>query len=249
MHLPVISDATLPKAVVVVVAAYRTPFSAFLKNRAALTLARLSFSVPSLRVSVRSGMSLECWYNVTRILTAVFWSAILSIRHDQIRLYSLHFEVGNVQTCIRSLVELSGDELNGKLFQEKYQCTKEERKQESPEQSDDPLRVIAGLRRLLTIEKGLICDPDCYSPRGQRHISVQHLQPIDVAPATNGHKANRVSKDGWEKTTFERESTSLAHRCVDPIITRNTHENARQTHQPLRKRVRKGRTNCGKAGH
>ena len=81
MHLPVISDATLPKAVVVVVAAYLTPFSAFLKNRAALTLDRLSPGVPSLRVSARPGISLECWYNVTRILTADFWSAILSVNH------------------------------------------------------------------------------------------------------------------------------------------------------------------------
>lgn len=132
MHLPVISDATLPKAVVVVVAAYRTPFSAFLKKRAALMLVRLSLTVPSLRVSVRSGMSLECWYNVTRILIAAFWSAILSIRHDQIRLHSLHF-AEDIQTCIRSFVELSGDELNGKLFQEEHQGTKEERKQEAAE--------------------------------------------------------------------------------------------------------------------
>jgi len=239
MHLPVISDATLPKAVVVVVAAYRTPFSAFLKNRAALTLDRLSFSVPSLRVSVRSGMSLECWYKVTSILTAAFWSAILSVRHDQIRLHSLHFDVGNVQTCIRSLVELSGDELNGKLFQEEHQRTKEEREQEPAKQSDNSLRIVAGIGCLPTIEKGLICDPDRYSPGGQGHISVQHLQPIDIAPATNGHKANRVSKDGWEETTIERGSTDLAHRSLDPIIARNTHENARQIHQPLRKQVRK----------
>lgn len=145
MHLPVISDATLPKAVVVVVAAYRTPFRAFLKNWAALTLDRFSFSVPSLRVSVRSGISLECWYSVTRILTAAFWSAILSIRHDQIRLHSLHFDLGNVRTCIRSLMELSGDKLNGKLFQEEHQRTKEERKQEPAKQTNDPLRIVAGL--------------------------------------------------------------------------------------------------------
>ena len=85
----------------------------------------------------------------------------------------------------------------------------------------------------------MIRDPDRYGPRGQGHISVQHLQPIDIAPATNGHEADRVSKDGREKTTFRRESTGLAHSCLDPIITRNTHEKARQTHQPLRKQVRK----------
>lgn len=145
MYLPVISDATLPKAVVVVVAAYRKPFSAFLKNRVALTLDRFSLTAPSRRVSVRLGMSLEYWYNVTRILIAAFWSAILSVRHNQIRLHSLHFEVENVQTCIRSFVELSSDELNGKLFEEEHQGTKEECKQELAEQTDDLLRIITGL--------------------------------------------------------------------------------------------------------
>lgn len=73
-------------------------------------------------------MSLEYWYNVTRIFTAAFWSAILSIRHNQIRLNSLHVGIEGVHTCIRSFVELSGNELNGKLFQEEDYRAKEERK-------------------------------------------------------------------------------------------------------------------------
>ena len=84
-HLPVISDATFPKAVVVVVAAYWTPLRALLNNRVALALERLGPAPVSLRVSVRPGTSVEFWYSVTRILTAAFWSEILSIRHNQTR--------------------------------------------------------------------------------------------------------------------------------------------------------------------
>jgi len=90
-------------------------------------------------------MSLECWYRVTRIFIAAFWSAILSIRHNQIRLHSLHIDTENVQTCIRSLVELSSDELNGELFQEEHHCAKKEREQEPAEQADYLFRTIAGL--------------------------------------------------------------------------------------------------------
>jgi hypothetical protein len=72
-------------------------------------------------------------------LIAAFWPAILSIRHNQIRLHSLHVDVENIQTCIRSLMELSSDPLNGKLFQEEHHCTKEEREQESAKQTDNPL--------------------------------------------------------------------------------------------------------------
>lgn len=49
-----------------------------------------------------------------------------------------------LQTCVGSFMELSSDELNGKLFQEQHQSTKEERKQEPAKQTDYLLRIIAG---------------------------------------------------------------------------------------------------------
>jgi len=41
-------------------------------------------------------------------------------------------------------MKLSGNELNGKLFHEEDQSTKEECKQDAAEQTDDPLRIITG---------------------------------------------------------------------------------------------------------
>ena len=82
---------------------------------------------------------------MTRIFIAAFWSAILSVRHNQIRLNSLHACTKNVQTCVRPFMELSSNELNGKLFHEKDQSTKEEGKEEAAEKADDPLRVITGI--------------------------------------------------------------------------------------------------------
>lgn len=41
-------------------------------------------------------------------------------------------------------MELSSDELNGKLFQEEHQRTKKERKQEPAKESNYPLRIVAG---------------------------------------------------------------------------------------------------------
>lgn len=138
---------------------------------------------------------------MTRIFTAAFWSAILSVRHDQIRLCSL-IDAVNVHTCKRPFMEFSCDPLNGKLFEEEDYGAKEECKQEPAEETDDLLRIIAGRTRLPTTEKRLIRDPDRYGPGGQGDVSVQNFQPIDVAPATNGHKTNSVSKDGRENATF-----------------------------------------------
>ena len=104
-------------------------------------------------------------------------------------------------------MELSGNELNGKLFEEEDYRAKEERKQKPADETNDRFRVFAGLRRLPTIEKRLICDPNHHSPCGQGHISVQNLQPIDVAAATDGHKADSMSKYGWENASFTFEST------------------------------------------
>ena len=116
-------------------------------------------------------------------------------------------------------MELSGDELNSKLLQEKDQSTKEEREQKPTKQTDDLLRIITGSIRLPTIEKGLVRDPDCYSPRGQGHISVQNLQPIDVAPTTNRHETNSVSKEGWENTSAGFGSTILEHHRANATAT------------------------------
>ena len=116
-------------------------------------------------------------------------------------------------------MKLSGNELNGKLFHEKHQGTKEECKQDAAEQTDDPLRIITGPIRLPTIEKGLVRDPDCYGPRGQGRISVQNLQPIDVAPTTDRHKTNSVSKEGREEAPFGLKGTILEHRHANAMIT------------------------------
>lgn len=76
--LPAISDATFPRAVVVVVAADRTPLIAFLNIFFASFIGCLRFLAP-LTDSSRSN-SEECEYKVTRTFTATFWSAILSAR-------------------------------------------------------------------------------------------------------------------------------------------------------------------------
>lgn len=61
--VPAISDATVPSTVVVVVAAERTPFSAFLNTLCGLKVDLRFGSVapPSRSVSARHGMSVECW--------------------------------------------------------------------------------------------------------------------------------------------------------------------------------------------
>jgi len=41
-------------------------------------------------------------------------------------------------------MKLSGNKLNGKLFHEEDQGTKEECKQDAAKQTDDPLRIITG---------------------------------------------------------------------------------------------------------
>ena len=81
---------------------------------------------------------MEYWYSVTRIFTAAFWSAILSVRHDQIRLRS-PIDAVNVHTCKRSFMEFSCDPLNRKLFKEENHGAKEECKQEPAEEADDRL--------------------------------------------------------------------------------------------------------------
>ena len=75
--LPAISDATFPSAVVVVVAAKRTPFRAFLKKSLGLTLIE---RLPSafLIVSDRPGMSRELRYKIVSVRTENFWAAIRS---------------------------------------------------------------------------------------------------------------------------------------------------------------------------
>jgi hypothetical protein len=75
-NLPAISEATFPSAVVVVVAALRTPRLNFLKNSLAST--GEPFAWPAFRVSERPGISDEFWYSVTIVPTANFWLAILS---------------------------------------------------------------------------------------------------------------------------------------------------------------------------
>lgn len=57
---------------------------------------------------------------------------------------SLHVSGESVHTCIRSFMELSGNELNGKLFQKEHYSAKEECKQESPEQTDDRFCIVTG---------------------------------------------------------------------------------------------------------
>jgi hypothetical protein len=75
-YLPAISDATFPNAVVVVVAAIRTPCLSFLNRRLGFTA--LPLAVGSCMVSDRPGMSEEFLYSATSDLTANFWSAIRS---------------------------------------------------------------------------------------------------------------------------------------------------------------------------
>ena len=79
---------------------------------------------------------------------------------------------------------------------------------------------------------------------------MQNFQPIDIAPATDSHKTNGVPEDRWEHAPFGFRSAILELRGVNSIPIWDTHENAKQTHQPLRnqvkKGVRKGRTPDGK---
>lgn len=75
-HVPAISEATFPRAVVVVVATFRTPLSAFFNILLGLTDAVLTWE--ALSVSERPGISFELRYRATSDQTANFWSAIRS---------------------------------------------------------------------------------------------------------------------------------------------------------------------------
>jgi len=89
-ELPAISEATLPKAVVVVVAAIRTPFRASLKMR----LVSRAWGVDAwaaFRVSDRPRMSLELRYSVTRTLIANFCSASLSAYDSSWNFQAIHW--------------------------------------------------------------------------------------------------------------------------------------------------------------
>ena len=69
LYLPAISEATLPSAVVVVVATFRTPRLIFVKMCFGLTKPLSSDVGDSMDLP---GMSVECRYSVTSDLTACF---------------------------------------------------------------------------------------------------------------------------------------------------------------------------------